>query len=174
MIDAICGAQVNNRQEMKFLPRSSDDGGKSEIVAGVVRWVRDQCDAEDEESEAFRDVVICGMGWTETRMCYDYDPEGRIIQERVDPFEMGWDRAARKRNLADAGHVWRVQQLPLDYVQNKWPEFADVTKAGRGLPPDTPTNIPLRPSRDAYGDGDDTVAEHAYAHADAMLNQRNQ
>lgn len=159
MIDAICGAQVNNRQEMKFLPRSGDDGGKSEIIAGVVRWVRDQCDAEDEESEAFRDVVICGMGWTETRMDYEnsYDPAGMIVEERVDPFEMGWDRAARKRNLADAGHVHRRQQLPITLVETRWPEFADVAKVGRGLPPDAPTTTVMRPARDAYGDGDDST-----------------
>ena len=100
MIDAVCGAQVNNRNEIKFLPRSGDDGGKTELLNGVARWVMDQTDAEDADSEAFRDVAIGGMGWTETRMCYEEEQDGRIIVERRDPFEMGWDRYARKHTPA--------------------------------------------------------------------------
>lgn len=154
MIDAVAGAQVNNRQEIKLLPRSGDDGGKSELLGGVLRWVRDQCDAEDEESEAFVDAAISGMGWLETRMCYDDDPAGRIVIERRDPFEMGWDRSARKRNLADAGHFWSRQQFSLEYIAAKWPNFATAARASSERP-DAPRRTVVHPTRDQYADGEE-------------------
>jgi hypothetical protein len=158
MIDAVAGAQVNNRQEIKLLPRSGDDGGKAELLGGVLRWVRDQCDAEDEESEAFVDAAISGMGWLETRMCYDDDPAGRIVIERRDPFEMGWDRSARKRNLADANHLWSRQQFSLEYVSSKWPNFATASRANSERP-DAPRRTVVHPTRDQYADGDDVTAD---------------
>lgn len=160
MIDAICGAQVNNRQEMKFYPRGMEDSATAEAWNVAVQWVRDQCDAEDEESEAFRDTVICGMGWIETRMDYEdsYAEGGKIVQERVDPFEMGWDRSARKRNLEDAGHYWRRQMMDPDEVAARWPEFAGVGAVARGDVPDAPNRVSVRPTKDAYADGEDTTA----------------
>ena len=154
LVDAVCGAQLANRQEMTFLPRSGDDGGKSELVGGVVRWVRDECDAEDEESNAFRDTVICGMGWTGTSVCYDYGVEGKIIEERIDPFEMVWDRTARKKNLADAKRVGRALRLSETDVRATWPQFFGAVKAGQGIPPDAPSGHRTQPTRDQYADGD--------------------
>jgi hypothetical protein len=168
MIDAVCGAQVNNRNEIKFLPRSGDDGGKAETLNGVARWVMDQTDAEDEDSEAFRDVAIAGMGWTETRMCYEEDQEGRILVERRDPFEMGWDRSARRRNLSDANQVWSRQKFSPEKVAAQWPEFATVAGVAGQAFPDAPHPIPVNPTRDRYAegegdpkdDGDDITVTH--------------
>lgn len=154
MIDAVCGAQVNNRNEIKFLPRAGDDGGKAELLNGVARWVMDHTDAEDEDSEAFRDVAICGMGWTETRMDYEEDPEGKIVVERRDPFEMGWDRSARRRNLTDAAHVWSRQKFSPEKVASTWPEFAGVIGLSRAGLMDAPGKTPVNPVRDRYAEGD--------------------
>lgn len=160
MIDAVCGAQVNNRNEIKFLPRSGDDGGKTELLNGVARWVMDQTDAEDADSEAFRDVAIGGMGWTETRMCYEEEQDGRIIVERRDPFEMGWDRYARKRNLADAAHVWSRQKFSPDYVASRWPEFATAARVETGDMPDAPAHKVVNPVRDQYAAEDDDAKKN--------------
>jgi hypothetical protein len=47
----------------------------------------------------FRDLVVCGTGWTETRLDYEDNPEGDPKVDRVDPLEMVWDGGAKKRNL---------------------------------------------------------------------------
>jgi len=71
VIDVICGEEIATRQEVRFISREQGDVGVNEVYTAAADWVRDQCDAEDEESDAFRDAVICGMGWTETRMDYE-------------------------------------------------------------------------------------------------------
>src|SRR3990172_633308 len=87
IIDAVVGNEIGNRQEIRYFPRTLGDSAVNEVATNAVKWVRDQCNAEDEESDAFEDVLIGGMGWVETRIDYDNDLDGRIIMERVDPLE---------------------------------------------------------------------------------------
>ena len=155
MVDAIAGAQVNNRQEVRLLPRSGDDGGKAELLQGVLSWVRDNCDAEDEESEAFVDAAISGMGWIETRMCYDDDPAGKIVLERRDPFDMGWDRTARKRNLSDSNQFHSRQKFSKQFVAARWPAFVGTAGVTGADAPDMPHRTVTNPTRDQYAEGDD-------------------
>lgn len=121
VIDAVMGSEISNRQEIRYLPRTQGDGSLNEAATGVVKWVRDNCDAEDEESDAFEDVLISGMGWTETRISYDDDADGKIILERIDPLEMYWDPSAKKHNLADARFFIREKWMDKDEVNNLWP-----------------------------------------------------
>lgn len=125
IIDSVAGLEVNNRQEQAFFPRHVGDAAVDELLTGAGKWCRDECNAEDEESDAFRDQLICGMGWTETRLDYDEDPEGRMMIVRVDPMEMFWDGSANKKNLSDARYIMRVRDLPLTIVEEMFPD-ADV------------------------------------------------
>ncbi len=102
MIDSISGNEIQGRQEVRYIPREQGDAMPNEILTEAARWFDDQTDAEDEDSDAFLDCVVSGMGWTETRMDFDEDPEGSPVVERVDPVEMYWDASARKSNLKDA------------------------------------------------------------------------
>lgn len=109
-VSAICGSEITNRQEVRYYPRQAtqESAKVNEILTAAAEWTRDECDAADEESEAFRDAIICGMGWTETRMSYDVDPDGMAVIERVDPLEMAWDPSAKRPNLADARYLrWK-------------------------------------------------------------------
>lgn len=114
VLDSVSGTEVSNRQEVKYYPRTDGDVQANEVLTSAAKWFRDQCDAEDEESDAFMDVLICGMGWTETRLDYELDEEGAPVIDRIDPFEMYWDAGAKKRNIDDARHVFRVREIPTD------------------------------------------------------------
>jgi hypothetical protein len=106
MIDAVAGLEVNTRQQITYFPREQGDVQISEIETAAARWVLEQCHGEDQESEAFRDATICGVGVTETRMDYEQDADGMIVEERRDPLKTTWDPAAHKK--CNAGRALRV------------------------------------------------------------------
>lgn len=112
-VSAICGSEITNRQEVRYYPRQAtqESAQANEVLTAAAEWSRDECDAGDEESEAFRDTIICGMGWTETRMSYDVDPDGMPVTERMDPLEMAWDPSAKRPNLADARYQRRKKRF---------------------------------------------------------------
>ena len=148
VVDAVVGTEINNRQESRYLPREQGDVQVNELLSGAAAWVRDGCDAEGEESDAFSDLVVCGMGWTETRIEYDTDPDGKILIERVDPLEIYWDTAARNKNLADARWVMRVKVVDRAEAESMWPALGDVAA----------TSAPW----DGFSDPDGGVDEHVY------------
>ena len=124
-VDAVSGFEVSNRQEVRYIPRTLGAADVNELYTSAAKWVRDECDAEDEESDAFLDVVICGMGWTETRVDAELDDDGMIRIERFDPLEAYWDPSASKRNLGDARYVMRVRKMARSDIIAKFPDKAD-------------------------------------------------
>jgi hypothetical protein len=121
IIKAIAGMEINGRHEIAYLPRKLEDSALDETLTGASKWMADECDGEDEESEAFENAVICGMGWAEHRLSYDEEPEGKYIEESLDPLEMRWDRTAKKKNLVDARRMERVKTMPLNEAQRLFP-----------------------------------------------------
>jgi hypothetical protein len=123
IIDSVVGSEVANRQEVRFLPRTDDDAPQNELLTEAGRWFRDECDADHEESGAFSDMVQVGMGWTETRIDYESNPDGDPKVENTSPLEMFWDNASRKANLTDARRFWRVRcEVPLDEALGMFPD----------------------------------------------------
>ena len=157
IIDAVAGSEINNRQEVRYLPRTVDDSGVNETLSEAARWVRDQCDAEDEESDAFMDAVTCGMGWTETRMDYENDLDGEVVIDRIDPLEMWWDPDAKKRNLKDARWIARIKNFSNEDIKATWPDkynevVGEVHSNAQSEPLGTGTNAN---SPDEYQDSEE-------------------
>ncbi len=121
-IDAVTGNERNNRQETRYIQRTSEDGDPNEMLTSVSRWIRDECDAEDEESEAFQDMLVCGVGCTETWLDFDDEPDGKIRIDRISPLEMFWDWNASKRNLSDAAWLMRIRMIDKEEIKERWPK----------------------------------------------------
>lgn len=115
IVKAVAGIEINGRHETVFLPRGATAGAikANELLTSASQWMADGCDAEDEQSEAFQDTVICGMGWTEQSIEYDDEPDGAYEEGKIDPLEMVWDMAARAKNLKDARRLFRVRRMSL-------------------------------------------------------------
>ncbi len=119
---------MQNRQEIRYLPRQIvEDAAVTELMNGAAKWVRDTCDAEDEESDAFQDLLICGEGWTEDRMDYEVDPQGRIVKDRIDPLEILVDPNAKKRNYSDARWVAHAKEFTKKEVKELGYDISDLS-----------------------------------------------
>jgi len=119
-IRGVCGLEISNRQEVKYIARELNDTPANEIFNSAAKWVRENCDAEDEESEAFKDMLTCGIGWTETHLTKEYDPDGDVFIERIDPLSMRHDPSARKRGLKDTKWRARLKWLPISEIEDRW------------------------------------------------------
>jgi hypothetical protein len=125
-IDAIVGTELNNRQETSYLPRTINaddlDAAAAELFTEGAKWIRQSCDADDHETEAYQDTLICGMGWTEERIDYEEEPDGKLVVERIPPLEMYWTAGSCKPNLSDATDIWRIRLMSVQDVKAKWPK----------------------------------------------------
>lgn len=118
IVNAVSGQQIANRQEVRFIPREMGDVQVNEVLTAGAEWFRDEAEGDDEDSQAFVDTTIAGMGWTETRIDFEVSDEGAPVIEFIPAEEMLWDAASKRRNLMDARRVWRVRTMPLEMAQD--------------------------------------------------------
>ena len=126
VINSISGQEIGNRQEVRFIPRTEGDVKPNELLTSSAIWFRDLADADDEDSEAFLNSIVSGMGWTETTLDFEDNEDGDPSINSVNPLEMIWDRNARKKNLTDAERVYRVRQMAVARAKQMFPD-ADVS-----------------------------------------------
>jgi hypothetical protein len=156
LVDAVLGHEANNRVEIRYVPRTQGDVRVAEMLTNASAYFRDQCDAEHEESDAFRDTLISGMGWTQIRLSDERNPQYDLVEERVDPLEMLPDPGARKPNLADARWLLREKRMSREEIAVLWPDH-DLAQAMPGWASGTAGMASDRGYGDGAGDrhGDD-------------------
>lgn len=125
LIRWIAGEEIKNRREVKYRARSMDKGGVNEVYSAGAEFFRDEGGAERKESLALQDCLICGLGYVEDRVDFMDDPEGTIVFERLDPFEVIPDRNATDDNLKDARRISRAKRMTLDEAREFFPDFRD-------------------------------------------------
>jgi Skp family chaperone for outer membrane proteins len=150
LIDAVIGYEVNNRQETRYIPRTPGDAKVNELLSEAARYFRDQCDAEFEESDAFRDDIICGMGWTNDRITDERNPDYDLVRDRVDPLRMLWDPSSRKPNLEDARYLIYETSMSKDEARALVPEWDGEYIHADWLGDQSDDNINHSNPRDAY------------------------
>ena len=154
MIGAVAGSEINNRTEVRFIPREIGDAQPNEVLSAGAEWFRDQADAEDADSEAFTHLLVCGLGVTETTLDWEDDPEGAPHIKAVDPLEFFWDCHAREKGLTDARYLGLVRQMPASEAEERFSgKSAEEIHCGwlkTGTSQEL-TNIP----GDEYRDGED-------------------
>lgn len=124
-IDAVGGAEIQGRQQIQYFPREVGDSAVSEILTQGAEYEMGGCDGEEEDSDAFRDCLICGVGITEMRT-ENEDGEVRIIKERVDPLETQFDPGKAKSCFADARFLRRKKHMDEDEFMELWPDQTPI------------------------------------------------
>lgn len=143
IINAVAGTEINNRTEVRFIPRTMGDAKVNETLTAGAEWFRDAASAEEEESQAFMSTLVCGLGVTETTLDFETDPEGEPVVTRLDELSMCWDRHARRKGLKDARRVCRVMEMPVIEAMERFPgnerqdldaSWLDVKETEEGSP----------------------------------------
>lgn len=122
IIAAVSGSEINNRTEVRFIPREIGDIKPNEILSAGAEWFRDEANAEDEESQAFEEMLQGGIGWTETLLDFDADDEGAPRVIRIDPLEMCWDSHAHRKGLSESTRFARVRKIPRSEAIDMFPD----------------------------------------------------
>ena len=149
-IDLITGQETLNRKEVAFLPREQGDVSKSDILTAGVAYIQEETDSLDEKADAFRDLCVCGMGWTQTFMNYRDYGEGLPDEQRRDPLEMYMDPHAIRRNGKDSRWRARALTMPMREAARKFPHVdTSMLSAHWANIRDDPSN-PSDPDRQSY------------------------
>jgi hypothetical protein len=101
---------------MAYLPRTVDDSAVDDILTAAAKWVMDGCDGESEESDAFRDMIVCGVGCTQTIV--DVDEDSHILIERRNPMAVLPDPSSRKGNYADRRYQRHRMSMSRDAAED--------------------------------------------------------
>lgn len=109
-LDAVSGAEIQNRQQVQYYPREVGDTGVSDALTQGAEYVNDECNGDQEDSEAFFDALVCGIGDTYTYPDVNGD-QVTIVKERKDPTRVLWDPSSRKRCFEDARYV--REEIPM-------------------------------------------------------------
>ena len=119
IIDAVGGFQIQNRSEVKVVPRitSDQEAGFSDLGNDGIKWIQDVSNYNMVKSLAFTDMLISGLGFIEYKIGYGdgktYDSSssdsGMPWCERVFPYFMLWDVTTRDKNLEGANWICRAK-----------------------------------------------------------------
>lgn len=125
---AVAGMEINNRHDTVYLPRGNAPGPvkKSELLSAASEFIAKECGAQKRQSRAFQDAVKTGLGFIESRLDYDEDPDGKYIEDRISPLEMLVDCNARDDNLSDARRMTHIKsKIPIVDARAMFPDAVD-------------------------------------------------
>lgn len=130
LINILSGYQRVNRYDIDFLPRTNDDIDVCTVRKGMTKYILDECEYDKNESQAFLDAVIGGLGWLEVG--YKFAPEvndGDAYVKREDPFGMYIDPETHNLDLSDAKYICRAKWVDKDELVLMYPEHKDEIMA---------------------------------------------
>ncbi len=154
IVDAVTGYEIGNRREVRYIPREMGDVQANELYTAAGQWFNDECKGDFVRSAIFADTIICGMGWSETRIDFTESPNGEPRKDHLDPFEMAWDRDARGRNLADATRIWRARRIPLSEAEGMFQDYTKAELDASWSNINSEADLKRKPSNPTQGDGE--------------------
>ena len=118
IIESVAGSEITERYVSNYVSRDPEPGSlgrvASEGLSRVNRYVASVGDYEQNESRAFWDAAVCGVGCLEQHVEYDEDPEGAMLNTRVPVWEIAWDPDSTAPNMTDSSFIIRDKWIDED------------------------------------------------------------
>lgn len=111
-------AIIDNLQQQSF----------GEYLTQGYEWAMSRCGGSYERSRAFEDLLITGIGCTETYLDKQRDPRGLIQHVRISPMECIWPDCSDE-NLRTTR--WRAREAEVDKADaiRQFPKYAGLIEA---------------------------------------------
>ena len=123
LINVLSGYQRLNRYDIDFLPRTSDDIDICQVRKGITKYVLDTCRYDNEESTAFLDAAIGGLGWLDVGYKFNEEgTDGEAFVRRLDPFGVYVDPESHKTDFSDAKFICNAKWVDKDELSSVFPE----------------------------------------------------
>lgn len=130
LINVLSGYQRLNRYDIDFLPRTADDVEICQVRRGMTKYVLDRSDYDSQESLAFMDAAIGGLGWLSVGYSYDEETgDGEATVRRENPFGVYVDPEAHADDFSDAKYICMAKWVDKDELARVFPEHAEAIEA---------------------------------------------
>lgn len=85
-VNRICGSQRQTKLDEKCYPRDDEgDAIIAQIFTDLIKYVHDVNQTEWAIAKAFRDMVICGLGWMKVEWSDELEDTGEVTLKYVSP-----------------------------------------------------------------------------------------
>jgi hypothetical protein len=124
VVDVLVGFERQNRFDLKASPQGDEDIESARILSWLLKFVQDQAEIQEYESEVFEDGLIRGASALHIKIRWDGDDiDGDIEVEKLTPGEdCLWDPYFKRRDLSDARFVQKFRWAYVDEVVAQYPE----------------------------------------------------
>lgn len=127
-INWLLGTERRSRVDGKVLPRSDGDEEMAEVKSKLLKYVSDVNKTIWKRSDAFKNCVIAGAGWTETAI--ETDPTMELLAKRhVNWRNIYHDSNFRELDGSDMRYVFRWSFLDVDMAVALCPDKASLLQA---------------------------------------------
>lgn len=124
-VNSMVGFMAQNRRKPDYqakLPDLQMQAALSEYLNGYSDYLRDNMNADQIETRQDLDMIIGGIGITDTATTLKTgmatrDPNGEVLVERVDPLHCGWDPEARETNILDSRWIYRAKDYDVEEAE---------------------------------------------------------
>lgn len=123
VIQSIVGFEIQNRLDVKYVPRLTIEKqqGFADVLGNAVKYIEQRSNADLEYTLAFQDMLITGVGATDTLMDYTLPPhDGEFRVERIFPAFLFWDPASRRKNKVDSDYVIRLKVVNRNIIRQEY------------------------------------------------------
>lgn len=142
-VNSMVGFMAQMRRDPDYqavIPEKEDQVAYSEYLNGFSQYIRKNTHASQHETRQDKDLLVGGIGVTDTAITLRMGnptrmPHGEIIEERVDPLEVGYDPSAVYPNLLDSRWVYRAKDYYVEEAEELFGaeedefEIADTSNA---------------------------------------------
>lgn len=124
-VNSVVGFFAQQRRKPTYsakIPDNQEQAAYSDYLNGYSDYIRDNANAEQMETRQDLDLIVGGIGATDTAITTKQGtatrlPGGEVIEERVDMLHVGYDPEAVHPNLLDSRWVYRAKDYDVEEAE---------------------------------------------------------